>query len=458
MKSAWSSIESAEYCDGEHIKAVCEHLQACYDGRIKDLIINIPPGCSKSLIGCVFFPAWVWANDPTKRFFFASYDATLSSRDSSKCRVLLESEWYQSRFPGKVQFTKDQNQKTFYQNTAGGWRMASSVGGHGTGVHPHFVIVDDANNAKQAESQTERQSVADWWTLTMSTRGVTLGVKKIVIQQRLHEEDLTGVCLAQGGYDHLCLPMRYEGSRKPTNIGFVDWRAKEGELLAPNQFNEETVRKLENALGTYGAAGQLQQRPAPRSGGFFKAEKIETVDAAPAWLEMKLCRYWDTGATEGSGDFTAGLLMGKHAKTGTYYLLDMSRGQWASEQRKAFQRQAADMDYAYPICHNVTQAQSQEPGSGGKDQAADFVKLMHGYPAKTFRETGDKSVRADPFASQVNAGNVKMVRGEWNRAYIDELKMFPNGKHDDQVDASSGAFNYLENRTGNEFMPSGWKF
>lgn len=458
MKSAWGQIESEEFIDGPHIRVVCEHLQACAEDKITDLIINIPPGCSKSLVGCVFFPAWVWSKQPDKRFFFASYDSQLSTRDSTKCRVLLESEWYQTRFPGMVKFTKDQNQKTFYQNTAGGWRLASSVSGHATGVHPHFILADDPNNAKQAESPAERQATADWWTLTMSTRGVTLGVKKIVIQQRLHEEDLTGVCLAQGGYDHLCLPMRYEGPKKPTSIGFVDWRTKEGELLAPHQFNEVTTKKLENALGVYGTAGQLQQRPAPRSGGFFKTEKIETVDAAPAWAEMKLCRYWDTGATEGSGDFTAGVLLAKHSRNGLYYLLDVSRGQWASEQRKAIQRQVADLDYAYPICHNVTQAQSQEPGSGGKDQAADFVKLMHGYPAKTFRETGDKTVRADPFASQVNAGNVKMVRGEWNRVYLDELKMFPNGKHDDMVDASSGAFSYLENRVGNSFLPPGWSF
>lgn len=456
MQAAWEQIESNPYIDGQHIKAVSDHLQACYEDKIVDLIINVPPGCSKSLVACVFFPAWVWTKSPEKRFFFSSYDAQLSSRDSAKCRVLLETEWYQTMFPGMVKFSKDQNQKTFYQNTAGGWRMASSVCGHGTGVHPHFVLTDDPNNAKQAESPVERQSVADWWKLTMSSRGVTLGVKKIVIQQRLHQEDLTGVCLEMGGYEHLCLPMRYEGARPPTSIGFVDWRTQEGELLAPNQFNEETVRKLEANLGEYGAAGQLQQRPVPRQGGMFHVDKIETVDAAPAL--MKECRYWDTASSAGKGDYTAGVRMGKDIKTGIYYIMDVVRDQWSSDVRKRTQRQIADLDYAYPICIAVPQIQSEDPGSAGKDQSADFIRLMSGYTAECIRETGAKETRADPFSSQVNAGNVKMVRAAWNKVYLDELRLFPFGKNDDMVDASSGAFSWLENKSRAQFIPDGWSF
>lgn len=831
VQAAWEQIESNPYIDGRHIKAVSDHLQACYEDKITDLIINIPPGCSKSLVACVFFPAWVWTKSPEKRFFFSSYDAQLSSRDSAKCRVLLETEWYQSMFPGMVKFSKDQNQKTFYQNTAGGWRMASSVGGHGTGVHPHYVVClpynslvrtdkgvmqigdivesrldvmiashnhctgemewkrieahekslgrkclrlstsnghidltpnhpvmiqgrgyvradevhigdevvydrglswlqrsireqenavlqsgvllpieeecqhdamhrlqrdvlslpltyqekwehsreilfkrvqqpasnksessciqgkdgaelqgvreinaaqvvpisvnilfspmpgggskeearqvglsymcqatytpratsekkedlqqrmclnrsstkdgweeqptlgswesrrgiqqrlqedskedtperrkrlyvvqdneadlqqgigcsphqlqqgrrfgnesdnavqvvprqdawitekpgylatqvvtsvtesvspeyvynvriegnhnyfangflvhncDDGNNAKQAESPVERQSVADWWKLTMSSRGVTLGVKKIVIQQRLHQEDLTGVCLEMGGYEHLCLPMRYEGARPATSIGFVDWRTEEGELLAPKQFNEETVRKLEANLGEYGSAGQLQQRPVPRQGGMFHVDKIEIVDAAPAL--MKECRYWDTASSAGKGDYTAGVRMGKDVKSGIYYIMDVVRGQWSSDERKRIQRQTADMDYAYPICINVPQIQSEDPGSAGKDQSADFIRLMSGHTAECIRETGAKETRADPFSSQVNAGNVKMVKAGWNKAYIDELRLFPFGKNDDMVDSSAGGFNWLENKNKVEFLPSGWSF
>lgn len=456
VRAAWEVIESSPYIDGRHIEAVCDHLQAVYEGRITNLIINIPPGCSKSLVSGVFFPAWVWSQDPTKRLFHASYDVKLSTRDSVKCRALLESPWYQSHFPGMVEFSKDQNQKTYYENKAGGWRLATSVSGHGTGQHPDVVITDDPNNAKQAESPAERQAVIDWWSLTISTRGVSRGVCKVVIQQRLHESDLTGYCLEHGGYDHLCLPMRFEEKRPPTSIGFVDWRESPGELLSPRQFSEKQVTQLEKELGPYGTAGQLQQRPVPRSGGMFDVSKLEIVDAAP--LGLKECRSWDTGATEGGGDPTVGVRIGKDLQTGIYYISDVVRGQWRSDKRKAMQKQTADLDYAYPICRQVTQIQQEEPGSAGKEQSADFTRLMSGYSVVTIRETGAKEVRADPFASQVNAGNVKLVRGEWNREFLEELKLAPNGKHDDQWDAAATGFNWLEGKQTAVFLPQGWTF
>jgi predicted phage terminase large subunit-like protein len=292
----------------------------------------------------------------------------------------------------------------------------------------------------------------------MSTRGVSRGVRRIIIMQRLHEEDLSGHVLRQGGWDHLCLPMRYSGiNRSKTKLGFIDPRQTQGELLSSKQFTEEMVGKLENALGPYATAGQLGQDPVPRKGGFFKVENVEIVDASPPMAEMKVVRYWDTGGTT-TGDPSAGVKLAKHKKNGLYYVLDVVWGQWASEERRKIQRQMADLDYAYPTNYQVTQIQSEDPGAAGKDQAADFIKLMHGYSCKTMRETGEKTTRADAFSAQLNVGNVKLLRGDWNKAYIDELRMFPNGKNDDQVDASAGAFNWLENRSGKSFLPDGWKF
>lgn len=459
IKAAWPTIEQVDYVDNWHIGAIAEHLQAVTTGQIQQLLINIPPGCSKSLITSVFFPAWVWASKPEKRFFYASYDQKLSTRDSVKCRTMIESPWYQAKFPGAVQLKHDQDQKTYYETVRGGFRLATSVGGHGTGQHPDYVVIDDPHSVMMAESEKERQSTLDWWDMTMSSRGVSRGVRRIIIMQRLHEEDLSGHVLSQGGWDHLCLPMRYSGeNRCKTFNGFTDPRQEVGELLSAKQFTEEMVGKLEAALGPYGTAGQLDQNPTPRKGGFFKTEMMEIVDAAPPMLELKACRYWDTGATDGAGDYTAGVMFAKHQKTGVYYVMDVARGQWASETRKLNQRQTADMDKAYPINHHVTQIQSEEPGSAGKDQAADFIRLMHGLPAKTCRETGDKPTRADALSSQVNIGMVKMVKGDWNKAFVAELKGFPNGKHDDQVDAVAGAFNWIENRSGKAFLPSGWKF
>lgn len=261
--------------DNWHIGALCEHLEAVTRGELPQLLINIPPGCSKSLLTCVFWPMWEWANDPSVRWFFASYDQELATRDSMKCRTLVRSDWYQARWGRRFRFKDDQNQKTYYQTDQGGYRMATSVNGHGTGEHPDRIVIDDPHNVKKAESEAERRAVIEWWDLTMSTRGVARNARRVIIMQRLHVDDLSGHVLKQGGFTHICLPMRYEPGRMPdTPRGWNDPRQHEGELLTPLQFDEARVQRMEAALGAYGTAGQLQQRPHPKGGALFKEGKF----------------------------------------------------------------------------------------------------------------------------------------------------------------------------------------
>lgn len=458
VKAAWPVVEQDQFVDNWHIKAICDHLEAVYDGRIEKLLVNIPPGMMKSLLHCVFFPAWVWSKDPTRRFFYASYDAALALRDSSKCRQLLDSEWYKLLFTGVVEFTKDQNQKGRYQNTAGGYRLATSVGGHGTGEHPHFIFADDPNNVKEIESEIARKVVEDWWTQTMATRGLTIGSRRVVVQQRLHSRDLSGICLELGGYDHLCLEMRCEKpGRSKTALGFVDPR-EEGELLCPELISEEKLKPLEHDLGSYGTAGQMAQRPVPRTGGLFDVDKLlaNKVKVAPVDLSMH-CRAWDSGASS-KGDYTAGVKMAKQLSTGRFFILDVRRGQWESGERLSRQRATAEADREYPNDVHVLQLHKTEPGSGGKQQAENFIKNLSGYWAEEKRDTGPKEVRADPLASQINIGNVSMVEGDWNREFIEELRVAPNGKNDDQWDAAATAFNWIELQPHMPLFPDGWTF
>jgi hypothetical protein len=281
VREFWPLVETADYIDGWHIRCICEHLEAVTSGQISRLLINIPPGCSKSLLVSVFWPCWEWARDASIRFFFASYDQKLSTRDSMKCRDLIGSPLYQSLWGSR--FTVVEDQKMFYQTDQGGYRMATSVGGHGTGEHPDRIVADDPHNVQQAESDVERQSVLDWWDRTMATRGVARNARRVIIMQRLHQSDLFGHVLSKGDYVHIVLPMRYEPNRmKPTPLGWVDPRRQQGELLAPKQFDEAKVADQEKNLGAYGTAGQLQQRPAPLGGGIFKETFfINRVKAAP---------------------------------------------------------------------------------------------------------------------------------------------------------------------------------
>src|SRR5260370_37290306 len=270
VKAAWPHVESVPYIDNWHVEAICRHLQAVTQGIIPKLLINVPPGTSKSLLTSVFWPAWEWATDPTVRWFFASYDQRLSTRDSVRCRTLIDCKWYQQRWPVKLK--GDQNQKTYYETTKGGYRLSSSVGGHSTGEHPMRIVVADANSVKESESKAAREEEHDWWTLTMPPRGLSLNARRVGIQQRTHEDDFSGLVLKEGDWCHICLPMRYERDRmRPTPLGWTDPRTTEAERLAPIQFPEDKVHEVEKTLslvhGAYGIAGKLHQRPTLRKGG-----------------------------------------------------------------------------------------------------------------------------------------------------------------------------------------------
>jgi hypothetical protein len=268
---AWHIVEpGVPFIDGWHIHAICRHLEAVADGRIKRLLINVPPGCGKSLLSAVFWPCWIWGprNWPQSRWFFASYGQELSTRDSLRCRQILESNWYQCRWGDRVRLLYAQNEKARFGNTAGGWRLATSIGGHGTGEHPDFIVWDDPHNVSEVESQAERERVIDWRAATISLRGMTRGVREVGIMQRLHRDDLSGWMLRThaGSIDHLCLPMRYEtnAAHRATSIGWTDPRTTDGELLWPEGIDAETVADKERQLGVY-AEGQLQQHPPQRS-------------------------------------------------------------------------------------------------------------------------------------------------------------------------------------------------
>lgn len=807
VQEAWRHIESADFIDNFHIGAICDHLQAVADGQIKKLLINVPPGCSKSLLTSVFFPTWMWVTKPQTRFFYASYDQSLSTRDSVKCRALIQGPWYHGLWYDRYHFVNDQNQKQYFENNHRGYRLATSVGGHGTGEHPDIIVCfppdetvlvreglipierivkrrmrteawsvdvatgrfswkpvvgwiqnpgrdivrvdvsdgssvrctpdhrlwvvgrgwveardmqlgdvlpnvpvddvvdglladseliregnllapsgvlttnigdldcrqlgvaspvswapgtlkvlrhrlppctspdrvnrpyrhamecsqfggrpvaakdgcgtgscqlvpflfaepyrsvslgvvdvllasavgkvfqsvvvphavqvpcfhaiwarpdeceqyatmhenlpnlsvdrrvkpavslvkrrrveffggnaqragfraaslnhtggaadspvrgdlvsstardhskrlvvgvrhegfstrtycltvadnhtlcvggtqatnatsltvaaqcDDPHNVREAESEAARAQVKEWWDLTMTTRGVSRNAARVVIMQRLHANDLSGHILKDGGYVHICLPMRYEPDRMvATPLGFADPRQNENDLLAPAQFDEEKVQAMERGLGIYGTAGQLQQRPAPKEGGMFHTEWLPMVSAAPEAMPQ-IVRWWDFAATQDDGDYTSGAKLGRSVD-GRYFILDITRGQWSSAERDQKIKQTAMMDGV-----GVHQWCEQEPGSAGKTVAENFVRMLDGYTAKFEPTRGDKVRNAEPLASQAQVGGVYVVEDReahrWNAELLDEFRMFPKGANDDIVDSVSKAFNKL---------------
>lgn len=477
VRESFHVIEPGQvFQDGWHLQELCALLQGCANmrgympERPDVVIINEPPGTMKSLVVDVLFPAWVWAKNARKRFMTAAYGATLSTRDALRTRQLIESQWYQARWP--LELSDDQNAKTRYNTNMHGWRFSTSVGGAGTGEHPDFIIIDDPTTAQQAESKAGRDEANNWFDNTVSTR---LGRNPVIIivMQRLHSEDLTGHVLAKMAGQgrrlvHVRWPMRYEKcsckdtapecqpdeelrcayhKQEPTWTKDVrDRRTAEGELLWAAMFPESKVAGLELALGPYGSAGQLQQRPSPNKGGLFKREDFKFAEARPK-LSRKV-RLWDTAATEDGGDWTVGALVEEEwdyeitekartlKSTGKVFVSDIIRRQLEpAGVEDLIKATAASDGKDTPI------RELREPGSAGKTVIQARAKLLKGYDYKEVLVTGSKVTMAKPFRAQVAAHNVYLVRAHWNHEFIEELVIFPNGKKDDQVDATSNGYN-----------------
>ena len=252
------------------------HLEAVESGDINRLLINVPPGMMKSLATSVFWPAWLWGprGKPYLRFLCASHSQSLAVRDSTKMRRLIQSEWYQKRWGDRVVLTGDQNAKTKFETTATGFREAVAAGSI-TGSRGDIVILDDPHSVESAASDAMRESTKEWFLEAVPTRLNNPATSSIVvIMQRLHEEDVSGIILNKNlGYEHLCLPMEFDPLRKcQTSIGFEDPREEDNELLFPERFPREVVERDKQVMGPYAAAGQFQQTPTPRGGGIIKRD------------------------------------------------------------------------------------------------------------------------------------------------------------------------------------------
>lgn len=445
----WEVLEPGrDFVNGWAIGAICEHLEAVSNGEIRRLLINVPPGCMKSMTTCVFWPAWEWGpkNRPQLRYVSSSYSEELTIRDNRRCRILIESERYQAAWGDRFHLTADQNAKVRYDNDHMGVRIATSVGGMTVGERGDRFTIDDPHNIKTADSEARREDAAQWFTEVVPTRLNDPDRSAIVvIMQRVHTNDISGLILKHDlGYTHLCLPMEFEQDRKcKTIIGFEDPRTEEGELLWPQFFSRNY---LENELkpqmrawgGTYAEAGQLQQRPVPRGGGMFKREFFQFVDSAPADA-VRVVRGWDlAGSVKKRAKFTAGVKMSRD-----------SRGRIYIEHSRRLKGSPHAVEQAVVACAtadglDVKIGLPQDPGQAGKSQKGHLAALVHGYNVRFTPETGSKEDRARPLAAQAEAGNLFLVRGSWNETFIQEAMLFPAGEYTDQIDAASRAYMELQ--------------
>jgi predicted phage terminase large subunit-like protein len=464
IKLGWHTVEQeSTFKTNWHIDAICDHLEAVSCGDIRRLIIACPPRHMKSLSVAVMWPAWDWIENPWRRFLFASYAHNLSIRDSVRCRSVLSSPWFRARWGDCFQLTGDQNTKIRFTNDKTGQRLSTSVGGQLTGEGGDIIGIDDSQNSLTADSPAAGEKVIKWWRESMSTRlsNPQKGAY-VLIQQRLKADDLIGHVISKHGlvqnggeYYCLCLPARYEHDHPQR--WFRDPRTEDGQVLWPNHIDEDTLRSLELALGPYAAAGQLQQRPTAREGGYFKrhwltGNLVKTAQPDTVWM-----RAWDLAASEAKitksdPDYTASALVGYSAQRGKWIIGHVERFREGPGEVKRRMLARANADRAKYGYHRI--AFPQDPGQAGKDQARELGKLLAAFSFECRPVTGKKVERATPLAGQAELGMVELLDSseqsgeeDWNRTFLDELCSFPAGVHDDMVDAVTTAYNAITGGT-----------
>lgn len=394
-------------------------LERVANGEIKRLMVMMPPRHGKTATVTVRFPVWWMERKPGLRVIVAAYNQTLANKFSRMSRKLAQM---------RLGLREDRRAVEEWETQTGCWYRAVGVGGGITGMGGDLIVIDDPiKSREEAQSLTYREKVWDWYTNDLYTR-LEPGGAMILVMTRWHEDDLAGRILSSAEGENwrvVRLPALAEE-------GDLLGRAP-GEALNPERYPVEELLKIKAVLGSWAFEALYQQRPMPAEGGLFKREWFSKfMDAVPAQVEARV-RYWDKAATAGDGDYTVGVRMSR--ADGVYYVEDLTRGRWSPGERDKVIKQCAETD---PPGTQIWL--EQEPGSSGVDSVQALIRLLSGYSVHADRVTGSKQVRAEPFAAQAEAGNVVLVKGYWNAPFLDELLVFPNGAHDDQVDAASGAF------------------
>jgi predicted phage terminase large subunit-like protein len=445
-------VETDAFVDGWHIHAICDYLEACYGGRLRNLIINVPPRHMKSLLLNVFFPAWIWAKDATKKFLYTSYSEDLVARDSLKCKKLVQSEWYQERFNVRLSASPDTTTK--YETTAGGYRYSFGFGGSITGQGGDFICIDDPLKSTDADSEATRTKVNDDYDNAVSNRlnNPKTGCR-ILIMQRLHELDLVGHILTKKDlqFETLILPAEYEGVRFQSSIGFVDPRTETGELLWKERFGTKEIAELKATLSERGVAGQLQQRPAPAGGFVYKPEWFGYVPNNDDVIGTFIS--WDTAESlEADAAFSCGVVAELRADY-SLFVREVVRKRLLFPQLQN-EIELIGLKYAGTLSAIII-----EYKSSGVQAVQTLKQVSPEWLAEKivpFTPKGDKEARAFQAATWAEKGCIDLPHPSheflWLKDFEDELFKFPSSAYRDQVDAFSQLVLYLRN-----YLASGWQ-
>ena len=482
-KYVWPVVEPAiPFIEGWAIGAVAEHLQAVTDGQIKRLLMNVPPGFTKSLMTDVFWPAWEWGpkDMPWRRYICASYSNHLTERDNMRCRNIVISDRYQKMWGNRFKISNEQFTKVKFANDKTGWKLATSVQGIGVGERGDRFIIDDPNNTMEMESEQVRYNTNMWFTEVVPDRLNNPQESAIVIiQQRLHEDDVSGVAISREmGYTHLMIPMLHDPARHcTTSLGWKEdeeiiWddpRTEDGELAWPERFTEEVCANMERDKGIYAWSGQYQQYPVPRGGAILKEDywqlwdkehlpNFEFIVASldPAFTEkdendpsaMTIWGVWqDAPIIPVSSPWMteANVALASNPKMMLLYAWE-ERLQFSDLFQKVLDTcipQPGATRPNFPVDKLLIEAKGS-----GQSVGQELSRLIRGTGRLGVelvdpKRYGDKWARVNSIEHLFRDGMIYAPDRGWADKVIRQCAIFPKGSHDDLVDSTSQALRWL---------------
>jgi predicted phage terminase large subunit-like protein len=404
--------------------------------KTKDIIINVPFRSTKSLIVTVMFPVWAWIKSPKLRFITSSYSATLSIELATKSRDIIFSDWFKKRWEDVFHIKKDQNLKERYENNHIGMRRATSVGGTVTGQGGDFLIVDDPLSPQMANSATERDNANEWYRTTFYSRlnQADIGVR-IIIMQRVHEDDLSGFLLDREtrlNYKHICIPAtNTDGNIKPKSL--EKFYNKDTGLFWEDRFSQKVLDDYKNALGTYGYAGQLQQTPTPLDSGmihrdWFRIDRFRKDEAIVNFII-------DPAYTANQKNDPSALLAYTYTEN-KWQIVD------CVNVRKEFPELVKFIpEWVQKNGYTNKSRIYVEPKASGKSIVQTLVRETGLNVKEDKPPTKDKVARVSDISASLESGRVSLLNGKWNEEFLDQLTKFPAAKHDDMVDCLVMAVN-----------------
>ena len=437
-------VPGCEYNDYQYIKVIADRLEAASSGEVKRIIFNMPPRSMKSICVSVAWPAWILGNQPTARIIVASYSRLLSKKHSLDTRCIMQSDWYRELFP-KVELCKDQNTKYKFQTVQRGCRIATSVGGTLTGEGGDFIIVDGPLSPAQALSETFRKRAANWFDQALVTR---LNDRKkgviVLVMHRLHLEDLTGhlLCKPRNIWHHVRLPIIAEdkeiiysvNNHIPEHEQEI-YSRKEGQLLYSLTEGKEEIEMIKAELGSYGFAAQYQQNPLPLSSAIIKREWLKRYKNFPDSL-LHVTQSWDTAiSTNNTSDFSVCTTWTK--VDNTFYLLDVYRAklEYPKLKEKVLSLAARWKPHAILI----------EAKASGQ-QLVQELRKNSDLPIIQIVPHDDKLTRFHRIVPIIESERVFLPnQAVWLSDFEYEILMFPEIRHDDQVDSTVQYLQWVRN-------------